>query len=63
MHNKNHTSKSSFLEAEKFLQNILELRKITTRLLKDREGINENLKKLSQIVQSLCDEIQRSDNK
>lgn len=63
MHKDDHTSDFNFREADKFLENILELRKITTKLLESREEMNASLERLNHVVQSLHDEIHQSVNK
>lgn len=63
MYNNDRTSNLNFKEEDKFLENILELRQITARLLKNRDEMNVNLEKLDHTVRSLYNEIRPFDNK
>lgn len=53
----------NFEERNKFLQNILELQKITSQLLINRDKMNKSLQRLQEIVDSLHNEIDQSVNK
>lgn len=63
MYDPDNTSHFQFLEEEKFLKTILELRKITSKLLETREDLHENLESLKNTMAYLCSEIKQSDNK